>query len=141
MTNHVFLSYSFSDVYRARRLRTALRLYGVSAWPDHTLTPGSPAWESDFERHLRSAACMVLILTPNSTASRWVSLAIEQAARHQVPILPAVMNGDAGHVLLAQLGGELWFDLRWSRNLKSELTEMVKLIRQYSSPAVVEVNV
>lgn len=138
MDNHVFLSYSFADVYRARRLRTALRLYGIAAWPRLALTPGSPAWEAEFEERLKTAACVVLILTPNSGSSRWVSMAIDHANRHRVPVVPVVMSGDAGHVLLTQVQGEAWFDLRWSRNLKSELSGLVQLIRQHNQPEVVE---
>ncbi|MBZ0296350.1 MAG: toll/interleukin-1 receptor domain-containing protein [Anaerolineae bacterium] len=131
MKNHVFLSYSFKDIHRARRLRDVLRLFGLEVWPSDILTPGIPSWKAVMQERLENACCVVVILSKDSHMSNWVSSVLEYAAQHQLPVLPAVMDGTAGNLLLVEVDGEHWFDLRWSRNFASECVEMVSVIRGY----------
>lgn len=128
MRNHVFLSYSFKDMHRARRLRDALRHYGLRVWPDDTLMPGAPSWQALAHERLVHAVCLIVVLTKDTVASYWAMKVIAEATAHGIPILPVVMDGDPGHRLLVDLDGDAWFDLRWGRNYASELPGLVATI-------------
>lgn len=134
MKNHVFLSYSFKDIHRARRLRDVLRLFDLEVWPSDILTPGIPSWKAVMQERLENACCVVVILSKDSHMSSWVDIALQYAAEHELPVLPAVMDGEAGNPLLIEVAGDHWFDLRWSRNFASECVEMIHLIRRYMNP-------
>jgi len=131
MMDYVFLSYSFKDIDRARRLRDALWFYGVKVWPSGTLTPGSPIWRAELNEQIAQASCVVVILTKDTPQSNWVAAALNRAADFNIPILPVVMDGEPGHRLLIDLKGDPWFDLRWSRNFGAEVRELVKQIHRY----------
>ena len=131
MIDHVCLCYSFKDIERARRLRDALRFYGVSVWPSGILTPGSPTWRAELKEQIAQASCLIVILTKDTPESYWVTAAINQALALGIPILPVVMDGQPGHRLLVDLQGDPWFDLRWSRNFASEIRDLVSQIQHY----------
>ncbi len=131
MMNHVILSYSFKDIERARRLRDALRFYGVNVWPSGVLTPGSPSWRAELADQIAQASCVIVIITKDTPQSYWVTAAVNQAAAFNIPILPVVMDGEPGHRLLVELKGDPWFDLRWSRNFGAEIRELVIQVQRY----------
>lgn len=133
----VFLTYSFKDIHRARRLRDSLRRYGIDVWPDKTLTPGTPSWKMDVQQQLAEAVCIIAILSQDSNLSGWVQQAVDAARTYQIPVIPALMDGDPAHPLLIELDGEDWFDLRWSWNYPREIREMVFLIRQLATAETV----
>ena len=133
MRNQVILSYSYKDIHRARRLRDALRFFGLGVWPADILTPGIPSWKAALSGQLESAVCVVVILSKDTHMSNWVTLVLDYARAHGLPVLPVVMDGEPGHTLLVELDGDDWFDLRWSRNFLSECTQLVGLIRSYSA--------
>lgn len=131
MMDHVFLSYSFKDIERARRLRDALQFYDVNVKPSGVLTPGSPSWRTELKEQIAQASCVIVILTRDTPESYWVTAAINHATASNVPILPVVMDGEPGHRLLVDLKGDPWFDVRWSRNSGAEIRELVGQIRRY----------
>ena len=130
MHNLVFLTYSFKDLRRVRRLRDALRRHGLHVWPDKTLTPGTPAWQSEVHDRLAEAVCVLVILSKDTEQSGWVMRAVNDARLLRIPVLPVVIDGEAAHPILFQIEGEDWFDLRLNKNYAREVGEMVTVIRQ-----------
>jgi hypothetical protein len=137
MDQPVVLSYSYKDIRQVRRLRQALQLHGLPVWPDQTLMPGTPAWKRDVQSRLQAAACVILILSKNTLFSNWVLQVIAYARDHDLPVLPVVVDGDPGHILLVELEGDLWFDLRWSRNYVVEVRALVAQIQQVMKQSVI----
>lgn len=141
MNQLVFLSYSFKDTRRVRRLREALQLHGLTVWPDDMPTPGTPAWKAEVKDRLTEAACVIAILSKDTLDSRWAMYALEHAQEHGTPILPVLIDGGPGHILLVDLKGEDWFDLRWSRNYVAEVRALVALIQFYASTDQITVEI
>src|SRR5829696_10442568 len=70
---HFFMSYSRDDATLQRRIAAELRGHGINVWVDiENLIPGSPAWEREIERSIRSAAGVIVLLSPGSNNSEWV---------------------------------------------------------------------
>ncbi len=141
MRDLVFLTYSFKDIRRVRRLREALWRYNLRVWPNKTLMPGTPAWQAEVHERLAEALCVVAVLSKDATLSTWVHQAVGVARDYGIPVLPVVVDGEAGHILLVETDGEDWFDLRWSRNYASEVRAMVETIQRLAAPAVINVEV
>ena len=131
MDHLVFLAYSFKDMRRVRQLRAALELHGLMVWPHDLPLPGTPSWKAELEARLDAAACVVIVLSNDTLDSKWALLATEGAQQRGLPILPVVVDGKPGHILLVETSGDDWFDLRWSRNYVREVRAMVALIRQH----------
>lgn len=128
---HIFLSYSTKDVHVVRRLRDALQKQGISVYPERVLTPGSDQWRANVEQNIALSACVLVALSPNTLTSTWVKIALDYARQYQIPVIPVVIRGDAGHILMVQLEGSVWFDLRYWSNFASEVKELSALLRQY----------
>jgi hypothetical protein len=133
MGNLVFLSYSHKDLRRVRRVRDLLLRQGLKIWPNRTLTPGTSSWTAQLDQRLDETGCILVFLSKNTVESNWVRYALDYAHQRQIPVLPVVIDGDPGHILLVELEGELWFDLRWSWNFKRELNELITTIRDYTA--------
>ena len=135
MKDLVFLTYSFKDLRRVRRLQHALQMHGLRVWPGRLLMPGTPVWTREVNDRLGEALCVIALLSTDATLSRWVAEAVHVAHERQIPVLPAVIDGEPGHILLVELDGEDWFDLRWSKNYMHEVRAMVEVIRQLAASA------
>ena len=82
----VFFSYAKSDREPARKIAHQLREAGFQVWdPDEEILPGAD-WSSELKMALDSAGAVVVFISPDAIASRWVSHEIEYAlgAKHLV---------------------------------------------------------
>jgi hypothetical protein len=132
----VFLTYSYKDIRRVRRFRDLLKALGFDVWPDTTLTPGTSSWKSHIDNRLNDTVVMLVFLSRYTSESNYVHEALAQAHTRQLPVLPLLIDGDPGHLLLVQTEGESWFDLRWSWNYRREIEELVDTLQQFATPVV-----
>jgi TIR domain len=80
----VFFSYARSDRELARKVAHQLREAGFQVWdPDEEILPGAD-WNAELKMALDSAQAIVVFISPDAIASRWVSHEIEYAlgAKH-----------------------------------------------------------
>jgi TIR domain len=80
----VFFSYAKSDQDPARKVADQLREAGFQIWdPDREILPGAD-WTAELKMALDSAEAVVVFISPEAIASRWVSHEIEYAlgAKH-----------------------------------------------------------
>ena len=67
----IFLSYASSDRELASRFVEALRAKDCFVWWDRLIQVGN-RWDTDIERELNSATCVVVLWTERSRESEWV---------------------------------------------------------------------
>ena len=80
----IFLSYARHDRELANRLVKQLEHKGHKVWdPERELLPGAE-WTASLRRALADSDAMVLLLSPDSAESRWVTYELEYAlsAKH-----------------------------------------------------------
>ncbi|UVT14677.1 MAG: toll/interleukin-1 receptor domain-containing protein [Nitrospira sp.] len=80
----IFLSYARHDRELAGRLAKQLEHKGYEVWdPERELLPGGE-WTASLKRALADSDAMVLLLSPDSAESRWVTYELEYAlsAKH-----------------------------------------------------------
>ncbi len=80
---------------------------------------------------LAAAACVVAVLSPDTLGSQWVALALSYAREYRVPVIPVVVSGEPGHILLVKLDGSDWFDLRYNSRYTAEAAALAALVRQH----------
>ncbi len=85
---NVFISYAKEDVGTARLLSDALSRAGFTVWWDRHIPPGK-TWDDVIGRALDTAACVLVLWSKISTASRWVREEAERAAGRNclIPVL------------------------------------------------------
>ncbi len=102
----LFLSYSREDLELAGKLAARLKAAGHLVWWDQAIASGE-TYDAVTEAALRGAACVVVLWTPASVASRWVRSEATVALR-QGTLLP---------VMLADCERPVMFELSQSRDL------------------------
>lgn len=111
-SSHIFLSYSHQDTGIMRRVRDSLAGEGLTAWTDEGLESGTSSWINAIEEAIRSAECLLVILTPNARQSIWVQRELEFANTHQVRIFPVLAVGDKRTSVPLPLINYQWVDIR-----------------------------
>ncbi len=76
-----------------RRLALALEQEGYSPWVDDRIDYGS-TWDEEVEKRLDDCAAFILVMTPNSSVSRWVKNELNRAMRKNKPIFPLLLEGE-----------------------------------------------
>jgi formylglycine-generating enzyme required for sulfatase activity len=70
---HVFLSYSRANLVQATKIHNALKDAGHEVWQDvNSVNPGDN-WQKSIQDGIKRAYAMVLVLSSQSTESRWVT--------------------------------------------------------------------
>ena len=122
--NRIFISYANIDAEFASRLAADLRTQGYDIWiaPDSIL-PGEK-WVAAIERGLRESGIFLLVMTPESADSKWVSqetqVAIMLENEGQMRIFPLrVRRADVP--LLLSTRQYISFEMDYDRGLRALL--------------------
>jgi hypothetical protein len=86
----VFFSYSRADAEFALQLATDLRSAGVDLWIDQLDIPAGAQWDIAVEEALKQCPCLLVILSPMSTASQNVMDEVSFAIERNKRILPVL---------------------------------------------------
>lgn len=90
----VFLSYSRANSDAMTEVRSALRESGVDVWTDENLTPGTPEWQKSIETAIHECSGFVVLLSPDSKKSQWVSNEISYAQTQRKRVFSFLIDGD-----------------------------------------------
>jgi hypothetical protein len=110
----VFISYARQDAALARAVEDALRARGVETWSDRELTVGS-RWALEIQDALNEASAVLVLVTPASLQSNWVSQEWSAAIATSKRVIPAIAGGatfsELPPLLVAHQGVDLNTDL------------------------------
>ncbi len=88
----IFISYSHEDRDYAHKLIEILKEKGVSVWIDDRIDYGKP-FPQEIEMHIDSCSAFIVIMTPHSRKSTWVSNELNCAIDNDKPIFPLLLKG------------------------------------------------
>ena len=126
----IFLSYALKDgTEAAARLRSDLMSAGFSVWQDIEDMQGGKAWKAQLRQALREVDAVVVLLTPEAVASKYVEWEIEMAQMVEKTIFPVL-------VLDCEIPEELrplhYRNLSVEENYSSELLSIIKDLNNLS---------
>ena len=127
---HFFMSYSRDDADLQRRIVAELRGHGINVWVDfENLIPGSPAWEREIERSIRSAAGVIVLLSPSSNNSEWVRREISFTEQNGKRLFPILGSGDEDDSIPLRLSNHQYVDLR--SNFQQGMEELANALHDH----------
>ncbi|MFD4591478.1 MULTISPECIES: TIR domain-containing protein [Streptomyces] len=88
----VFLSYAVQDEPEARRLEQALGLTGIDIWTDKMLRAGDQ-WAQVISEALENADVILVLISPSSLASQWVTREWQFALMRSKRVIPVLVHG------------------------------------------------
>lgn len=128
---YVFVSYSRTDNDVMRRIVAFLSKRGIKTWLDNErLVPGTPIWEEEIEKAIKSASAIVVVLSPDSKISEWVRREISLADQNRKRIFPVLVRGDEDTSVTLRLITRQYVDLR--KNEEAGLDSLYSALSQYS---------
>ena len=124
VTAHVFISYSSEDRSYVEDLASFLHDAGVPVWYDHSLV-GGENWSLNIQSAIRNCAAFIVVMTPSSEGSRWVTRELNYAERNGKPVIPLLHSGEAFFRLSDVHYGDVRGGVMPSPRLTSRLIELV----------------
>lgn len=91
-TLSVFISYSRSDGAFVKDLANRLREAGCTIWQDISALRGGQTWASEIDQAVRGSDLLIVVLSPDSSASEWVRKETLLAMKLRKPILPILFR-------------------------------------------------
>jgi hypothetical protein len=88
----VFLSYSAADAPLAAPITKELETLGISVWWDQRLKLGDK-WAQSIREALDRATAVLVLVTPSSMESHWVTLEWSQALSQAKTVIPILVGG------------------------------------------------
>ena len=129
-SSYFFMSYSREDAALQKRVVAGLRERGVNVWVDvENLIPGSPAWEREIERAIRSGAGIIVLLSPDANNSEWVRREISFAEDNRKRIFPVLLRGEEDDSIPLRLASHQRVDLR--RDFEGGLDELADALKEH----------
>ena len=129
-TIQVFMSYSRRDKDVMWRVVKFLRNQGINVWVDNEkLIPGTPIWEEEIEKAIKSASVIVVVMSPDSKNSEWVRREISLADQEHKNILPILVRGDEDSSITLRLVTRQYVDMR--QNEEAGLNSLHSALSQY----------
>lgn len=98
---HIFISYSRRDTAYARRLAARFVELDIPHWMDDRIDYGDRWWRV-IDKAIDDSAAVVVVVTPDSTASEWVEREVMLAIRRRKPIFPLLLAGEEWSLLITQ---------------------------------------
>lgn len=89
---HVFISYKVEDFSQADSVRATLEANGFPCWMAPMSLPGGSSYAVEIPKAIKSAACVVLVLSARAQTSKWVSREIDRALNENVTVLPFMIE-------------------------------------------------
>lgn len=142
---HFFLSYSRKDTDIMFRVRDTLRAEGFNVWTDENLTPGTGQWNKEIQRAIATAAGIVVLLSPSSNESEWVTNEIAYASTHKLGIFPILIRGEEHESVPIELIRVQRIDIRvrflgQMQNLVDVMQEYLRSLNEAAESPSVEVS-
>ena len=91
-TLSVFISYSRSDSVFVKDLADRLREAGCKVWQDISGLRGGQTWASEIDRAVRDSDALIVVLSPDSSASEWVQKETLLAMKLHKSIVPILLR-------------------------------------------------
>jgi hypothetical protein len=89
----IFFAYDVRDREYANRLRKHFENHGIKTWIAPDSIDAGTRWEVAIVEAVVDSTAIVVIMTPNSSRSRWVQNEILVAKREGIPLFPILLAG------------------------------------------------
>jgi len=126
----VFISYSRSDTAIVDNVVARLRSDGFEIWIDRESIKGGDLWRKQIVKAIHTTDAFVLMLSPNSTASKNVRKEVDLAENANRALFPFLLASvDLPEELQYQLIGIQWIE--FYKNPEEKYQELVEVLRAH----------
>jgi formylglycine-generating enzyme required for sulfatase activity len=129
-TETVFISYAREDEAFAQRLNTDLQRRGIATWIDELGIRGGDDWPTRIATALAGCKAVLVVVSPDSMASRWVQRELSFADAEGKRILPLIHRQcEQPRWFRLRFGNVQWVDFS-EGSYEANLAELLTSIEQ-----------
>jgi hypothetical protein len=99
VSHDIFISYSRRDAERMVQVRDRLRGAGLQVWTDEGIEPGTESWKHSLSSAIKDCKWVVVLFSPESAASTWVSRELDFAELQKKKIFPLLVRGEVAEAI------------------------------------------
>jgi hypothetical protein len=103
MTGQIFISYCHNDGDFAENLASKLKENGFEVWMDETALEGGDEWREEIDRSIRDSSVLVLVATPESQDSFYVTYEWIFALGAGLKVVPVKLKETEPHPRLREI--------------------------------------
>ena len=130
MSKHIFISHSKKDSNFINKLEGDLEQLGFKIWIDTDIS-GGEEWRNTIDKNLRTASDVVVVLSPNAVASKWVVHETAIAIGAGINVVPIMIKEIPEKDIPVFAEEKQWIDFQgWGEDdkYKSALAKLTKAI-------------
>jgi HEAT repeat protein len=124
--SHIFISYNQEDADFAAVLMTNLEKAGFDTWMDRNRLRAGSDWSQEIDQGIFTAMAVVLVMSPDSRASEYVTYEWSCALGAGVPVIPVLRRETKIHPRLGRLQ---YLDFRGSVRPWNDLIRELETIK------------
>lgn len=101
--SHIFISYAHSDNDFVELLRIKLNEAKIPTWVDHSSLKAGTDWRASIDTAISDSLAIVLVMSPDSLGSHYVTYEWSFAHGLGKPIIPLMYSETPFHAMLSTL--------------------------------------
>lgn len=122
-----FLSYSRRDIWVMRTVFQYLQTYSLDVWVDEKIEPGTQNWKKEITNSIDRSDGFIIIISPDSIASKWVNFELDHALNADKVIYPILSQTTAN--IPDKISAIQYADIRFEREVKRDFKDnMYRLV-------------
>ena len=123
LKSRIFISYSSKDQQFVDELYLKLKLSGYHAWLNTESIPKGEAWYDEMVKGLRETDLLILALSENAVASKWVSEEWKTFSKMQKKIIPLLLRECKAPQAIKKLEMIKTSDKNWYDKLRKSIEQ------------------
>ncbi|MBZ0100090.1 MAG: toll/interleukin-1 receptor domain-containing protein [Taibaiella sp.] len=111
-------------------VRDDFQAANVTVWTDEAIEPGVSSWKTTVETAIRTADCLVAILSPDAAQSRWVQAELDFAEIQGKQIFLILARGDERTAVPFGYASYQWADIRETVQYQVQIRKLITAIQK-----------
>ena len=136
--SQIFISYARSDSGFVDRLEADLRARGQTTWVDRMRLEGGDDWAQRIDHEIAQSGSMIVVLSPDAVASKWVRREITLADTRNIPIFPVLLKPVSQVPLQIAERQYIDFTTAYDQGLRALLQALTATTQRQERPTTVD---
>ena len=136
--SQIFISYARSDSGFVDRLEADLRARGQTTWVDRMRLEGGDDWAQRIGHEIAQSGSMIVVLSPDAVASKWVRREITLADTRNIPIFPVLLKPVSQVPLQIAERQYIDFTTAYDQGLRALLQALTATTQRQERPTTVD---
>jgi len=124
----IVVIYSNSDTKQVKVLKSDLRKKGFNIWNDDPAAQGTYWRMAEMTKAIESCNVVIAVMSLPAKLSVWADRELKHALKHQIPIIPVLLEGNPADVIPDDLRISDWMDISSEDKYKVGFEKLLEIL-------------